>query len=114
MGIDGIGKPGSPLGPGAIGGSAGAGAPKEKFEVGEASATSSVQSSDLAALDRGEITLDQYLDARVAQAVEHLNGKLSSEQLEFVKSTLREQLRTDPVLTDLVRQATGRVAAELE
>ena len=52
--------------------------------------------------------LDAYLDIRVADAVGHLEGKLSPEQLEFVKEELREQLRSDPVLIELVRRATGQ------
>ena len=51
--------------------------------------------------------MDAYLDARVEEAVQHLADRLGADQLEFVKSSLREQLRTDPVLTELVRRATG-------
>ena len=35
------------------------------------------------------------------------DGRIGGEQLEFVKTALREQLRTDPVLTELVRRSTG-------
>ena len=38
----------------------------------------------------------------------HLEGRLSPEQLEFVKEELRAQLQSDPVLIELVRRATGQ------
>jgi hypothetical protein len=118
MGIDGIGKPpGGGLPPGAIGGSSGAAKPGavrgESFRVERAEATERAQPSDaLGQLQRGDISLDQYLDTRVAGAVEHLQGKLPAEQLDFVKQSLREQLSTDPVLMELVRRATGVTPAE--
>lgn len=111
MGIDGIGKPpgpGGPAGPSAIGGSMPASPTGEEFKLERASAAEGVQGTDpLSRLERGEIGVDAYLDARVDEAVKHLADKLGAEQLEFVKSALREQLRTDPVLTELVRRATG-------
>ena len=81
----------------------------DKFEV----ATEGVERSEGAELleqvQRGEVQLDAYLDVRVQDAVGHLEGKLSPEQLEFVKEELREQLRSDPVLMELVRRATGQL-----
>ncbi len=59
-------------------------------------------------MSRGEIGLDEYLDARVQEATQHLASKLSPDQIEFVKSTLRAQFETDPVLIELVRRATGK------
>lgn len=108
MGIDGIGQGGgaSKIGSGvtSVGGPDG-----EKFEV----ATEGVERSEGAELleqvQRGEVQLDAYLDVRVQDAVGHLEGKLSPEQLEFVKEELREQLRSDPVLMELVRRATGQL-----
>jgi|SRR5687768_12225172 hypothetical protein len=116
MGIDGIGKPGPGRPPDGVSGGAGSsavtGARGEPFKV-EAGASAGVQGSDdLARLHRGELSLDAYLDARSAEAVRHLEGKLSAEQLEFVRQTLREQLATDPVLVELVRRATGGVPSE--
>jgi hypothetical protein len=110
MGIDGIGKPpgGLPLGgPSGASGSPGTGA---SFRVEGAAPAPDVQSSELDKLTRGEITLDDYLDARVSEAVRHLEGKLGAEQLAFVRQTLRDELATDPVLVELVRQATGKTA----
>jgi hypothetical protein len=109
MGIDGIGKPGAPGigGPGSVKPPAEAG---ESFKVERtAGAEPATASEALAGLERGELSLDQYLDVRSAEAVRHLDGKLSNEQLEFVKQTLREQLASDPVLVELVRRTTGQV-----
>lgn len=58
-------------------------------------------------LKAGEITLDEYLDYCTEQALERFRGKLSAEQLETLRETLRRQLMVDPVLVELVRQATG-------
>jgi len=110
MGIDGIGKPGGlPPGAGGVGGPTGSGAVKgDSFRVDKGAAAERVQGTDpLGQLQRGDITLDQYLDARVTDAVQHLQGKLPPEQLDFVKQSLREQLGSDPVLVELVRRTTG-------
>lgn len=109
MGIDGIGKapPSAPPGgaepAGAASGSGG------EFRVG--GATSPAPAGALARLERGEIGLDQYLDARVAEATAHLVGRVGAEQLELVKQTLRTELSNDPVLVELVHRATGKVAS---
>jgi hypothetical protein len=108
MGIDGIGKPPVPPVPGAGAGKASnAPAGAEGFRV-DVSAPSAARESDaLSRLERGEIGLDEYLDLRVSDAVSHLQNKLSAEQLDFVKESLRAELKTDPVLIELVRRATG-------
>ncbi|MBX3129128.1 MAG: hypothetical protein KF718_20595 [Polyangiaceae bacterium] len=110
MGIDGIGKPpgGAPLPTAAeAGGAAKTGATFDAGRAEKPEATAEVDS--LGRLGRGEITLDQYLDERVASASAPLAASLGPEQLEFVQSALREQLATDPVLIELVRRATGQV-----
>jgi hypothetical protein len=116
MGIDGIGKPGPGGLPGSLPGAAGSGAvggSGEEFKVTRSSDAERVGSSDaLGRLERGEIALDDYLDARSAEAVRHLEGKLPAEQLEFVQQTLRDELATDPVLIELVRRATGKLSSE--
>jgi hypothetical protein len=109
MSIDGIGKrggvtPTAPL-PGA--------APAQgEFEVGapaagSASAAAVTGSDAFQALERGEIGVAQYLDARVEGAVAPLLSKLSPDQLEFVRAELRAALETDPVLVELVRKTTS-------
>ncbi len=114
MGIDGIGK--LPPGGASIGGSGGvqgtdAARPAEAFSLDTAGAgapaASSRVSAALSSLQRGELSLDQYLDGRVSDATSHLTGKLSPDQLDFVKQSLREQLSTDPVLVELVQRTTG-------
>lgn len=113
MGIDGIGKPpGASIG--SIGGVQGGEAPRatEPFTLDRSSATAPTAPSDrisaaLSSLQRGELSLDQYLDGRVSEATQHLAGKISPEQLDFVKQSLREQLATDPVLVELVQRTTG-------
>jgi hypothetical protein len=111
MSIDGIGKPGGVV-PGAP--AAGAGAAQGSFEVGapaEATAANAASGSDaFQALERGEISVDQYLDARVESAVAPLVSRLSPEQLEFVRGELRGALETDPVLVELVRKTTGAIS----
>jgi hypothetical protein len=114
MGIDGIGKPpGATIG--GIGGLQGTGAPRptEAFALdpSAAPAPASRVSAALSSLQRGELSLDQYLDGRVTEATEHLAGKISPDQLEFVKQSLREQLATDPVLVELVQRTTGSAPA---
>jgi hypothetical protein len=103
MGIDGIGKP-PPVGP-AGGVSAPTGSSADFRLPGVERST---PSGELARLERGEIGLDAYLDARVAEATTHLTGRLAPEQLEIVRQTLRAQLSGDPALAELVRRATGK------
>ncbi len=120
MSIDGIGKPpGSNIaglgGPGGVAGAEAPRAPTEAFKVGQSAAaapSSSVSgSAELSSLQRGELSLDQYLDSRVSAATQHLSGKISPDQLEFVKQSLREQMATDPVLVELVQRTTGAAPA---
>ena len=110
MSVDGIGKRGG-IAPGVAAPGAGP-ATGASFEVTAPSpgAPSSAAGSDaFVALERGEISVDQYLDARVETAVAPLLPRLSPEQLEFVRAELRSALETDPVLVELVRKTTGGV-----
>jgi hypothetical protein len=112
MSIDGIGKRGG-VAPGAS--VPGAGPAQGSFEMDAASgatgATATGGSDAFQALERGEISVEQYLDARVESAVAPLLSRLSPEQLEFVRAELRNALETDPVLVELVRKTTGAVSA---
>jgi len=106
MSIDGIGKAPPVPAP------EGAAAPREsggEFRIGESAAVA--PSGDLARLERGEINLEAYLEARIGEATQHLAGRLSPEQLDFVKQTLRSELESDPVLGELVQRATGKSSA---
>src|SRR5258705_12907077 len=112
MSIDGIGKRGG-VTPGAS--VPGAAPAQGSFEVGATGSAEAAAapapvgggSDAFSALERGEINVDQYLDARVEGAVAPLLSRLSPEQLEFVRSELRTALETDPVLVELVRKTTG-------
>ena len=112
MGVDGIG-PRRSVGPGAIAESAepsaaaaadAATAAARPQAAGEVSAVGAT--AELGQLQRGEIGVEQYLDAQVERAVAHLRPQLDPQQLDLIRATLREQLATDPLLTALVRRAT--------
>ena len=111
MSIDGIGKGrGVPAPSVDSSGSAPEGVgskPSSEFKVSKSSAASSVE--PLERLRAGEISVPEYLDMKVSEATGHLEGRLDSEQLSFVRTNLRDQLSTDPVLVDLVKSATGSV-----
>jgi hypothetical protein len=109
MSIDGIGKRGG-VAPGEA--AAGVTPTQGSFELDAPAAagapTPAAATSDaFHALERGEISVGEYLDARVESAVEPLLSRLSPEQLEFVRAELRSALTTDPVLVELVRKTTG-------
>lgn len=113
MSIDGIGKRGG-VPPGAP--AAGSAPAPSPFELGQKTAPSAtvpaaVSADAFAALSRGEINVEQYLDAKVESAVAPLLTRLSPEQLEFVRAELRTALETDPVLVELVRKSTGAAAS---
>jgi hypothetical protein len=109
MGIDGIGKGGDvPKVDPSAGSSSVAGVEGERFELSTEGVQRSQGAGLLEQVQRGEVGLDAYLDVRVNDAVGHLEGRLSAEQLEFVKEELRAQLQSDPVLIELVRRATGQ------
>jgi hypothetical protein len=118
MGIDGVGKPGGigPLGgaPGASSADPTSGASFKSELEGVAAGARTDPSGPLSRLERGELSLQQYLDLRVEDATLHLQGRLDPEQLEFVKEALRQQLETDPVLLELVRRTTGSTAPDNE
>ena len=65
------------------------------------------KSEMLRRLQGGEITLGEYLDHCAEQAVQHLKGLVDSERLQFIRSMLREQMTSDPVLMRDLQQATG-------
>jgi hypothetical protein len=61
----------------------------------------------LAQLERGEISLDEFLDARVDKALARVKGRVSEERLKMLREVVSEHLRTDPVTLELIRRVTG-------
>ncbi|MCC6216939.1 MAG: hypothetical protein IT376_18920 [Polyangiaceae bacterium] len=108
MSIDRIGKPPAPA-PAPTVGATQASAPFEVAAPGGAGAAASVDaaSPELDRLRSGELDRAGYVEARVDAALEPLRGRLAPDQLELVRSTLVEQMETDPVLVELLRQAAG-------
>lgn len=115
MGIDRIGKGGAPPSPEVAGGEK-AGPAGKTFEVAPrdpaastAAATSSSlePGSPLARLRAGEIDVKGYVDLEVEAATKSLSG-LPPAELAEIKRVLRDQMVSDPGLSDLLRQATGQ------
>jgi hypothetical protein len=120
MAIDRIGKGGALPPTPETGGPAGAskaGGPAAPFAVNRnehaapANATRSVDTPDaaspLARLRAGEVDVNGYVDLKVDEATKGLKGVPAAELAE-IKDVLRDQLRSDPGLADLVRAATGK------
>jgi hypothetical protein len=116
MGIDRIGKGGgiAPTGAGNVSGSSPTGPTQETFKVARTAPTEAASNAALDRVRSGEMTINQYLDHQVDQATSHLSGKLSVEQMDFIRQSLREQLSSDPALVDLVKGATGAVPPSTE
>lgn len=113
MSIDGIGRP--PVPPGAGGPTEGASAPasgQATFKISESSQAAPSALGPLERLERGELSLDQYLDARVDEALAPFESKLPTEKLEFLRNALRAELETDPVLSEYVRRASAGLSAD--
>lgn len=114
MAIDGVGKPPISGAPNSVDAAdIPRGASRAEFVVKSASgpdaasAAETVDGSLVNQLQSGQITRNQYLDIRADQAVHHLVGRVSAEQLDLIRAALREQLSTDPLLINMVRRATS-------
>lgn len=108
MSIDGIGRP--PVPPGASGPSGPAaptGGPTTSFQVSASSEAAPNALGPLERLERGELSVDEYLEARIDEALVPFQSKLSPEQLDFMRNALRAELETDPVLVEYVRRASA-------
>lgn len=68
--------------------------------------------TDLDRVASGELSVEQYLDARVERATGHLANALAPDQLAALQEELREQLATDPMLQRLVQRTLGVTAPE--
>jgi hypothetical protein len=119
MGIDGIGKG---AGVGAVapevaptaGDAAKIGTAAEPFRVDKGSPLQAASPTSLDRVRSGDISVYEYLDAKVSEVTSHIAGRVTPDQLAFVQNNLREQLSTDPVLLDLVKAATGSVPTRRE
>jgi hypothetical protein len=54
----------------------------------------------------GEVDVNGYVDLEVDNATAGLDG-LSAAELDAIKSVLRDQMKSDPGLVELVRTTTG-------
>lgn len=109
MGIDGIGKPVSPPNLGELSSVESAEVRLEPMRATRSDAPAAIGPSEsglLSQLEQGQITREQYLDGRIDEAVSPFASRLSPDQLEHIRSTLREQLQLDPMVVDLIRRAT--------
>jgi hypothetical protein len=112
MSIDGIGRPPIPKGIGSVGSSGPAASTGEAFRVGSPAPVANAAPSELLSrLERGEISVDAYVKARVDEAVRPLEGRISGEQLQAVREALSQQVETDPVVVELIRRATAGAKA---
>ncbi len=117
MSIDRIGKgsgagPNSPLDKSAQG-SEKVGETGKPFEVSRPGAAAPAQTasavtgvSPLEQLKAGKLDFDGYVNAKIDDATQHLQG-VPKVQLDQIRSMLRDQMTADPALVDLVKQATG-------
>ena len=69
--------------------------------------------SPLARLRAGEVDVNGYVDLKVDEATKGLHGVPPADLAE-IKNMLRDQMRTDPGLADLVRTATGTMPSPPE
>ena len=77
--------------------------------VSPTSATSATSpTSPLGRLRAGEVDVHGYVDLKVDEATSTLKG-ISPTELDEIKSVLRDQMKSDPGLADLVRTATGKM-----
>ncbi|MEN9577379.1 MAG: hypothetical protein RJA70_388 [Pseudomonadota bacterium] len=117
MGIDGIsggGHPGGIRAPKGLAKTGGEGFSPEGAEAaskadGATAASESAEAAELAKLERGELSLDDYLGQRAELAVKHLESRMNPEQLELIQAELVDQMKNDPAFSRLVQRATGVV-----
>ena len=112
MGIDRIGKGGAPPAPETSGAEKAShvGKPFEVAPRDPVQATAppvTDPGSPLARLRAGEIDAKGYVDLEVEAATKGLAG-LPPAELAEIKRVLRDQMVSDPGLSDLLRQATGQ------
>jgi hypothetical protein len=108
MSIDGIGRPPIPKGDvGSVGGGSAVSGDGFRLDAPAPSSAAGDASELLSRLERGEISVDAYVQARLEEAVRPLEGRVSPEQLKVVREVLSQELETDPVVVELLRRATA-------
>ncbi len=109
MAIDGIGQS-KRAAVGGLESSAAARSEDEKFELPPESVARSERPAHLEQCRSGAVSVTQYLDARMADAMRHLGNKLTPETFDCVREALRDQVSSgdDPVVAGLFRRATGK------
>jgi len=115
MGIDKIGKKGGVEGASSAEGTGDAAPVEKSFAEVHAEKSGAAQGAQatggVTPLDRlraGEIDVNGYVDAQIEKATAGLKG-LSETQRGSIRSVLREQMLTDPGLSELVHKATGQL-----
>ena len=80
--------------------------------IGGSTARDSARSGSdaLQKLKRGDITLEEYLDARVERALVRLGRLVTEEERSVLREVAREHAMSDPVVHAYVQRALGRVA----
>jgi hypothetical protein len=63
-------------------------------------------SAELVRLQRGELSLDEYLETRVEEALDLVRGRVSAERLEMIREVVRDAMAHDPVVLECVRRLT--------
>ena len=109
MGIDRIGGKGAPPAPSGPEKAEKAGGASAPFEVDAATtrrAEGVAATSPLERLRAGEIDVRAYVELKVEEATRGLHG-LRAEDLEVIRSELRQRMMADPAIADLVATATG-------
>lgn len=76
--------------------------PQAKLQIAKRAPSEALQK-----LRRGELTLDAYLDEATEVALAKVAGRVVGEALQNLRETLREHIRTDPVMVELLRQLAG-------
>jgi hypothetical protein len=82
---------------------------KEVFEVQNTQATGSLNPAER--VRAGELSMNDYIDLRVNEATQHLEGKLGPNDLSSIRGMLREQMLVDPAIQDMIKAATGSFPA---
>lgn len=65
-------------------------------------------SEALQKLQRGELSLSEYLDSRIEAALARLGRLVTEEERELLREVLREEAVLDPVVQEYLRRATGQ------